>query len=172
VSDVVSDSAPPPKRVHPLILALATLGPAGYAPIAPATAGSALVAAVGWFLPVPPLPIGLALLGIGFLIAVWIAGEAEKQLGHDAKPIVIDEAIGQALALWFLPHRLHAFVIAFVMFRIFDVWKPLGARQAQRLPGGWGIVMDDVIAGITANLVFHAIGLVMMAHGQHPVELP
>jgi phosphatidylglycerophosphatase A len=85
---------------------------------------------------------------------------------------VIDEAIGQALALWFLPHRLHAFVIAFVMFRIFDVWKPLGARQAQRLPGGWGIVMDDVIAGITANLVFHAIGLVMMAHGQHPVELP
>ena len=168
----MSSAAPDPSaRTHPLVLALATLGPSGYAPIAPATVGSAVVAAIGWFLPVPAWQVATACLVVGFFIAVWAAGEAEKQLGHDAKPIVIDEAIGQTLALWFLPHRLHAFLIAFVLFRIFDVWKPLGARQIQRLPGGWGVVMDDVIAGITANLLFHAIGLLMMAHGHHPEQM-
>jgi len=135
---------------------LATLGPAGYAPLAPATVGSAVIAAIGWFLPVPALPITLVLLAIGTLLAVWLAGEAEKTLGHDAHPIVIDEAVGQSIALLFVPHSIIAFAIAFVLFRIFDIWKPLGANEAQRLPGGWGIVADDVIAGATACGAFHA----------------
>ncbi|NOT34511.1 MAG: phosphatidylglycerophosphatase A [Candidatus Eisenbacteria bacterium] len=134
---------------------LATLGPSGYAPIAPATAGSFVVAVIGWFLPVPPLAITIGLLVIGTAIAVFLAGEAEKELGHDAKPIVVDEAVGQSLALLFVPHVWWAFGIAFVLFRIFDVWKPLGAREAQVLPGGFGIVADDVIAGLTSCGVFH-----------------
>ena len=141
--------------MNPLLRAVATLGPAGYAPIAPATAGSAVVALVGWFLPVPPLWVTLALLVVGTGFAVWAAGEAEKQLGHDAKPIVIDEAVGQSLALLFVPHAWWAFAAAFVLFRLFDVWKPLGAREAQALPGGLGVVADDVIAGITACAAFH-----------------
>ena len=138
-----------------LVLMLATLGPCGWAPIAPATAGSAVVTVVAWFLPVPAWPIFAALLAAGTALAVWVAGEAEKQLGHDAKPIVIDEAVGQTLALLLVPHSMLAFAIAFVLFRIFDVWKPLGARQIQKLPGGFGVVADDVIAGLIACGVLH-----------------
>jgi phosphatidylglycerophosphatase A len=128
---------------------LASLGPAGFSPVAPATAGSALVTAIAWFLPVPQLPVALAFLAAGTLVAVWAAGQAEKDLGHDAGPIVIDEAIGQTIALLFAPHRLGVFVAAFFLFRLFDIWKPLGAREAQALPGGWGVVADDAIAGLT-----------------------
>lgn len=134
---------------------LATLGPVGYAPIAPATWGSAVVVAVGWFIPPPALPIALGLIAAGTLIAVHLCGEAEKTLGHDAKPIVADEVIGQSLALLFVPHDLWAFVAAFFLFRLFDIWKPLGAREIQRLPGGWGVVADDFVAGLTACGVFH-----------------
>ena len=136
---------------------LAMLGPAGLSPIAPATAGSALVAAVGWFLPVPSRLVFASLLVAGTAIAVGVAGEAEKDLGHDAGPIVIDEAIGQTLALFLAPHRVTAFVAAFFLFRFFDIWKPLGAREAQVLPGGWGIVADDVIAGITSMIALQAL---------------
>jgi phosphatidylglycerophosphatase A len=134
---------------------LATLGPVGSAPIAPATAGSAVVAGVGWFIPPPALAVTACLLVVGTAIAIWAAGVAEHELGHDAKPIVIDEAVGQSLALLFVPHTIVAFAASFVLFRIFDVWKPLGAREAQALPGGWGVVTDDVIAGITACGAFH-----------------
>jgi phosphatidylglycerophosphatase A len=141
--------------MKPLVRLLATLGPAGYAPIAPATAGSALVALVGWFLPVPPLALTLALIAAGAMLAVWAAGEAEKEFGHDAKPIVIDEAVGQSLALLYVPHHPAAFLAAFLLFRVFDIWKPLGAREVQTLPGGWGVVADDVIAGLTACGAYH-----------------
>ena len=150
--------------MNPFVRALATLGPAGFVPIAPATAGSALVALIGWFLPVPPLAITLVLLALGTALAVWIAGEAEKEFGHDAKPIVIDEAVGQSIALLFVPHVWWAFAAAFVLFRIFDVWKPLGANQAQKLPGGLGIVADDVIAGIVACGTIH-LGLRLIRVG-------
>jgi phosphatidylglycerophosphatase A len=133
------------------------LGPAGLSPIAPATAGSALVTAIAWFTPVPSLPVFFACLVVGTVIAVWVAGEAEKDLGHDAGPIVIDEAVGQTLALLFVPHRLGAFVAAFFLFRFFDIWKPLGAREAQALPGGFGIVADDAIAGVTTLLAMQAL---------------
>jgi phosphatidylglycerophosphatase A len=91
------------------------------------------------------------------LLAVWAAGAAERDLGHDAGPIVIDEVIGQSLALLFAPHRIGAFVAAFFLFRLFDIWKPLGAYQAQALPGGWGVVADDVIAGVTTLLALQGL---------------
>ena len=136
---------------------LATLGPAGSSPIAPATIASAVVTAVAWFLPVPALPVALVLLALATLIAVWAAGEAEKDLGHDAGPIVIDELVGQSLALLFAPHRIGVFVAAFFLFRLFDIWKPLGAHEAQRLPGGWGVVADDAIAGLTTLIAVQAL---------------
>ena len=141
--------------MRPLAVFLARLGFAGFAPVAPATAGSALVALIGWFLPVPPLAVTIVLIVIGTAIAIWCCGEAEKDLGHDAKPICADEAVGQTLALLYVPHHWAAFLFAFFLFRGFDVWKPLGAREAQNLPGGWGVVADDVIAGITSCVVFH-----------------
>jgi phosphatidylglycerophosphatase A len=137
------------------IRALATLGPVGYAPVAPATVASAVVVAIGWFIPPPALPVALALIGLATVAAIWVSGVAEKSLGHDAGPIVADEAVGQSIALLFVPHTILGFVAAFFLFRLFDIWKPLGAREAQRLPGGLGVVADDVIAGATACAVFH-----------------
>jgi phosphatidylglycerophosphatase A len=136
---------------------LAMLGIAGFAPVAPATAGSALTVLVGWFLPVPGLPLALALLAVGTVIAVWCAGEAEQELGHDAGPIVVDEAVGQSITLLFCPHRLSAFLVAFALFRIFDIYKPPIADRAQDLPGGLGIVADDVVAGVVALLVLQGL---------------
>ncbi|HUK65174.1 MAG TPA: phosphatidylglycerophosphatase A [Dongiaceae bacterium] len=133
---------------------LATLGPVGSFPIAPATLGSLVTVLVGYLLPVPDLRIALAILMLGFFVAVWAAGEAEKTLGHDAGPIVIDEVIGQTIALLGAPHVWWAFLGCFVLFRVFDVWKPFGAHEAQRLPGGWGVVTDDVIAGVVSCIAF------------------
>ncbi len=113
---------------------------------------------VAWFLPVPPLWVALVCLFVGIGLAGWIAGEAEKELGHDAHPIVIDEVVGQSVALLFAPHDMGVFAAALVLFRIFDVWKPLGANEAQKLPGGWGVVADDVIAGLASCLVLQ-VGL-------------
>ena len=134
---------------------VATLGPVGSTPIAPATAGSAVVVLAGYFIPVPALWVALLLILACAALGVWSASVAELTLGHDAKPIVIDEVVGQSLALLFVPHGPLAFFVAFVLFRVFDVLKPLGAREIQRLPAGWGVVADDVIAGLTACGTFH-----------------
>ena len=77
------------------------------------------------------------------------------------------ELIGQSLALMFVPKRIIAYAIAFLLFRGFDIWKPLGAREVQRLPGGVGVVADDVIAGITACLAFHAGHAVLVRLAAH-----
>jgi phosphatidylglycerophosphatase A len=58
-----------------------------------------------------------------------------------------------------------AFFAAFVLFRVFDIWKPLGAHQAQKLPGGWGVVADDVIAGVVACAAFHLLRLGLTSMG-------
>jgi phosphatidylglycerophosphatase A len=145
-----------------LVRALATLGPIGFAPIAPATAGSAVVALVGYFLPPMSPAVAIGLIVLATPLAAWIAGEAETFYGHDAKPIVIDELIGQSLALMFVPKHVAAYLAAFLLFRLFDIWKPLGAREAQRLRGGIGVVADDVIAGLTACAAVHV--LLAVAH--------
>jgi phosphatidylglycerophosphatase A len=129
---------------------LATLGPIGLIPGPKATYASAVVVAIGWFLPVPALWVTLVLIALGTVVAIWACGEGEKELGHDAHPIVADEVIGQSIALLLAPHSLLAFFAAFVLFRIYDIVKPLGANQAQNLPGGVGIVADDFLAGIYA----------------------
>jgi phosphatidylglycerophosphatase A len=147
---------------------LAMLGPTGLMPGPKATYGSAVIVGVGWFLPVPPLWLFGVLLAVGTAIAVWAAGEAEHELGHDANAISIDEAVGQSIALLFVPHTLVAFGAAFLLFRLFDIWKPLGAREAQRLPGGWGVVADDVIAGVISCAAFHALRAGLGATG-HPL---
>ena len=142
---------------------LATLGPVGFAPIAPATAASAVVTVIAWFLPVLPLPTVLLLLAVFTGFAVWASGVAEQTLGHDAGPIVIDEAVGQWVALLFVPKNVIAYIGAFLLFRLFDIWKPLGAREAQRLPGGWGVVADDVVAGVIACVTFQLVATLVRA---------
>ncbi len=139
---------------------IATFFGAGRFPVAPATFASAIVAAIFYLLGPGPDPLARGrvwpeLIAILVLlpVAVWSAHRAEKTLGHDASPIVIDEVVGMMIALWRLPRSWPWVLAAFLLFRVFDVIKPLGANRAQDLPGGFGIVADDVLAGIYALLV-------------------
>ncbi len=90
-------------------------------------------------------------------VSVWSSGEAEKFYGHDARKIVMDEWAGMFVSLLFIPFSYLNYMIAFVAFRIFDVVKLPPARQLERLPRGWGITMDDIVAGIHANIATHLI---------------
>ncbi len=87
------------------------------------------------------------------VLGVWSATEAERRWGHDNGKIVIDEIAGMWISLLFLPKIWAVFLLSFLLFRAMDIVKPLGARQIQKLPGGWGVVADDVLAGIYANLL-------------------
>ena len=101
----------------------------------------------------------LLLLGITtiitFVLSVWSAGEAEKLYGHDSKNIVIDEWAGMFVTLFFVPVTYTAYITAFILFRIFDVIKLYPAAQFENLPGGWGVTMDDVAAGVYACVGTH-----------------
>lgn len=141
------------------VLFLATGLGTGYTPVAPGTAGSLLGLLIFWPLHrLPPWIFGLTLFAAIFL-AVWISTIAETLYGKkDCQKIVIDEVIGIWVALAFVPLNIVTLVSGFVLFRLFDIWKPFPARLAQdRLPAGWGIVGDDVMAGIYANLVLQVV---------------
>ena len=142
---------------------VATFFGAGFFPVAPATFASAIVAGILlWW---GAHPVAEAWIIVGLLpIAIPVSTIAERSLGHDAHPIVIDEVVGQMIALWHVPHTWPWVLAGFLLFRIFDIWKPLGAREAQRLPGGWGIVIDDVMAGLYA-LVLLQVAMRLLARG-------
>ena len=92
-------------------------------------------------------------LAVAFtIISVWLAYEAEQVYGHDAKKIVIDEWAGMMITLILIPYSLTNYLIAFIAFRGFDAIKIFPANVAERLPGGWGVTADDIVAGIQANL--------------------
>lgn len=95
-------------------------------------------------------------MGVAAVIAVvgvWAAGREEARVGtHDPSSIVVDEAAGMLVALVGHPRTLPWVLGLFLLFRLLDVWKPLGIRSLQALPGGWGIVVDDLLAGAYASL--------------------
>ncbi len=124
----------------------------GYFPVAAGTIGSIPSLLIAYFIIGDNLLyLSLAAL-VTTLISFWAAGEAESIFGHDAKKIVIDEWAGMFIALLFLPLTIKVYLIAFVAFRFFDVIKLWPAGAAERLPRGWGVTADDIVAGIQANL--------------------
>jgi len=90
-------------------------------------------------------------------VAVYLSYEAEKYFGRDASRIVIDEVVGMQVTLLAIEPSLLFGAIGFVLFRIFDILKPFPAGRAQRVPGGFGIVTDDVIAGAYGRLLLLAL---------------
>jgi len=135
------------------VLALATGGGSGYAPVASGTVGSAVGLGL-WLalIQLPPAGYALACAAVA-LVGIWAAGRAETLLGrHDDGRITIDEIAGMLLSLAWLPARPEVAGVGFVLFRIFDIWKPFPARRAEQLPGGLGVMADDLVAGAYANL--------------------
>jgi phosphatidylglycerophosphatase A len=102
-------------------------------------------------------PGDLALLaGVGAvaLVGAWAAGREEQRVGEkDPGAIVVDEVAGMLLACSGLPRGLVWVLAAFLAFRVLDVWKPLGIRRLQALPGGVGVVVDDLVAGAYVSLL-------------------
>ena len=135
---------------------IATFCGVGYAPVS-GTAGSIAAAALWWMLRWNIKTQGIV-CAVVFLLGVWaadrVAAHAEDK---DPSIIVIDEVLGMWLALLGLPKSLIIVVLAVVFFRIFDIIKPSPIRQLEQLPGGWGIVLDDVVAGALARIV---VGLI------------
>ena len=155
-------------------LAIATAFGLGYLPKAPGTwgslAGILVYALTKFFFPLNPmtggavplrdqimwaartgLPITIAIA----LVGVWAASRAaEYAQKEDPQFVVIDEVSGQHLTYLFSlsPLNWKYLLLGFILFRVFDIWKPFPARQAESLPGGWGIMADDWVAGIYAGL--------------------
>ncbi len=136
---------------------LATALGAGYLPVAPGSWGSLVAVAVAGclyrFVEEPGIPLFLGFVG-STILGTWAAHQVASDLGDsDPSRVVIDEVAGQFLTLLFVPVTVAALVFGFLFFRVFDVLKPPPARQAEKLPGGYGIMTDDLVAGIYAGLL-------------------
>ena len=136
----------------PMIKAVAfiigTFGGLGYLRPAPGTWGSLAGALVWWFL-VPPIPgIQLMLVVIAAGLGIWAGGYLERAtMVTDPSIVVIDEVAGMWLALLGCGHVIWQFAVGFILFRLLDILKPGPIARAQSLPGGWGVVCDDLLAG-------------------------
>lgn len=132
---------------------IATAGGLGHAPVAPGTVASLPVALAVWAL----APGDVALLGAALAVTVagvWAATREETRLGeHDPGSIVIDEVAGMLVACCGHPRTLPWVLGLFLLFRVFDIWKPLGINQLQALPAGLGVMADDLLAGAYASLL-------------------
>ena len=95
-------------------------------------------------------------LAITFL-GVWSSGIVATVWGKDPSRVVIDEAAGMCISLLFLPPNLKYIAAGLVLFRFFDIVKPLFINKMEKLQGGWGIMFDDVLAGVYANIILQAI---------------
>jgi phosphatidylglycerophosphatase A len=152
-----------PGFVSRLILPLATLGGAGYLPLAPGTWGTAATLPLWWLLAhLGPLGYALALAGL-LILAVLVAGPAQTLLGQvDHSAIVIDEAVGLLVALAWVPLNWTWVLTGFLLFRVLDILKPWPASWFNRGNRGLDVVMDDVVAGVMARLV---LGVIIVVGG-------
>jgi phosphatidylglycerophosphatase A len=151
--------------VSRLALLISTFGYVGFFPIAPGTAGSlaglALYVPVRW---VGAPTIEAAAIALVFGLGVWAATRAEALLGaSDPGPVVIDEVLGMLITLAWMPLSLGGIVAGFLLFRIFDVLKPFPARRLEDVPGGWGIMLDDAMAGVYGQLTLRLCAWLMPA---------
>ncbi|MFQ5636980.1 MAG: phosphatidylglycerophosphatase A [bacterium] len=130
----------------------------GYSPFAPGTFGSALGLFIYWFIPGSNSVAFLLPVIFLFVVGIWAASRVEQETGrHDNQIIVIDEMVGMLVTLLCIKKILIWLAIGFVLFRLFDIMKPPPVKYVEKLPGGLGVMMDDVVAGIYAALVLHTV---------------
>ena len=129
----------------------------GYGRPFPGTWGTGPAWLIGYFLIAGDQRLLIGAVVVSTVLSVWAAGEAEKMFGHDARKIVIDEWAGMFVTFLLVPFSFQNYMIAFVMFRVFDVVKIPPARNAEKLPGGWGVTLDDIVAGVQACVATHLI---------------
>ncbi len=139
------------------VLALATCGRVGYLPAMPGTWGSLAALPLWWGLShLGAWGYGLA-LAVLLAISVWVTGAAQDYLGPDHPAIVLDEMVGLLIALAGVPLKWPWIIIGFALFRLLDIWKPFPIKYCEKLPRGWGVVMDDAAAGLLARAALAVI---------------
>ncbi len=141
---------------------IATAAGCGYAPLAPGTAGSigALLLIYCFY---PPWWVLGPLILVLFFLGVYTSTQMEKIYGPDPSLVVMDEVVGMSISLFFLPRNYWLFLLAFIFFRFYDIVKPPPINISQQLPGGWGIMIDDVIAGIFALITVQVCRMAYLA---------
>ncbi|MBP8849749.1 MAG: phosphatidylglycerophosphatase A [Breznakibacter sp.] len=139
---------------------IATAFGLGYSPIAPGTMGA--IGGIAVYLLIinslSQVNMILGLLIILFLcLGIIASNKLESEWGKDPSKIVIDEVVGVWIALLFIPSEWQYTLGAFLLFRFFDIVKPLYIKRAEKLKGGWGVMFDDVLAGVYANIVIQIV---------------
>ena len=141
-------------------LAVATALGVGYVPFAPGTFGSAVGVIVWWLLPASPIVHAIAIAAL-FVAGSWSGTVAEHHFGTtDPSAVVIDEVMGMLITLFLNPVGWAGATLGFLLFRAADVVKPYPANRLERLPGGFGVMADDGMAAVYANL---ALRLALLA---------
>ena len=136
----------------------------GYLPIAPGTWGS-LAALMVWYVLVGHISsiTLIALIVVIFALGVYTSSVIEFNLTiKDPSIVVIDEWVGQWIVLLFLPKSMAWGLVAFLLFRLFDIWKPYPINKLDNMHGGWGIMLDDVLAGIYALVVISILRVLIV----------
>ena len=138
-----------------VVMFVATGGNVGRIPIVPGTFGSLVGIPFAYLFSLMTFPAALTANVLLMVLAVWVARGAERALGtKDPGAIVIDEISGFCFTMLAIPFTVMTCFAGFVLFRILDIIKLPPARQIdQRLKGGWGVVLDDVVAGIMGNIL-------------------
>jgi len=125
----------------------------GYSPVASGTVGSA-VALAFYFIPGFESLVFIApSIFIVFVFGMHASVRMEQRYGHDPAEVTIDEVVGMWISLFLLPKKIFIALTAFILFRFFDIIKPFPAHKFDTMHGGFGIMMDDVVAGIYANII-------------------
>jgi len=104
----------------------------------------------------------LVLLAVILVLGVYVSACLEEIWGKDNSRIVLDEVFGMGVALLYVPHQMKVYLAVFALFRLLDIWKPLGIRYLESLKKGWGVMADDFLAGIYANLFFHILQFILL----------
>lgn len=147
------------KKLPLLPVIIATGFGTGYSPFAPGTAG-ALLATIVWFVAAACMSamslfwLTLSCILLFTLLGIWATNQVEPFWGEDPSKVVVDEMVGVWITLLAAPavHWEYG-IAAFALFRLFDIWKPLGIRKMESFPGGIGVMMDDILAGLYGFLV-------------------
>lgn len=127
----------------------------GYFPFAPGTIGSIFALTI-YLIPGMENPtIMLGLISLFTIIGLRVGTTFEKVYGKDPKQCTIDEFVGMWIALLFVPKYILYILFAFVVWRILDIVKPFPVNIIQKLKGGWGIMLDDIIAGLYSLILVH-----------------
>jgi len=145
-------------RVHKLI---ATCLGIGYVPRGGGTVASAICCFVLYFICGSGCNQALlvSITGIIIAIGIWSSSKLELIWGKDNNRIVIDEVAGMCISLLFVPLHWYFVLAGFILFRFFDIIKPLYIRKLEKLTGGWGVMADDLLAGIYSNLILQCFVL-------------